>query len=138
MNRSRASLLAVPVLLSSFSLAALAADEPAKPAAPSLTDVLTASNITVSGYLDVSYQHLDGTGQFANGSPDRVFDARQDSFSVHQAAVTIAYQPKEGFGGLVNLIAGQDADVFAPYEINPGAHSKFDFPQAYVHMRPAH
>jgi hypothetical protein len=132
MNRSNASLLAAPVLLSFLSAAALAADEPAKPAAPSLTDVLAASNITVSGYLDVSYQHLDGTGQFASRSPDRVFDARPDSFSVHQAAVTIAYQPKEGFGGLVNLIAGQDADVFAPYDINPGAHSKFDFPQAYV------
>ncbi len=132
MCRSRASLPAVIALLSAVSVSAVAADEPAKPAAPSLTDVLAASNITVSGYLDVSYQHLDGTGQFANGGPDRVFDARQDSFSVHQAAVTIAYQPKEGFGGLLNLIAGQDADVFAPYDINPGAHSKFDFPQAYV------
>jgi len=129
---SKVPLLAVPVLLSALSAAALAADEPAKPAAPSLTDVLAASNVTVSGYLDVSYQHLDGTGQFANGSPDRVFDARQDAFTLHQAAVTVGYQPKEGFGALVNLIAGQDADVFAPYDINPGAHSKFDFPQAYV------
>jgi hypothetical protein len=132
MKRSRASLHAVAVLLSAFSLAAVAADEPAKPTAPSLTDVLAASNVTVSGYLDVSYEHLDGTGQFANGSPNRVFDARQDSFAVHQAAVTLAYQPKKGFGALVNLIAGQDPDVFAPYDINPGAHSKFDFPQAYV------
>ncbi|HUO80272.1 MAG TPA: outer membrane beta-barrel protein [Steroidobacteraceae bacterium] len=132
MKCSKVPLLAVPVLLSALSAAALAADEPAKPAAPSLTDVLAASNVTVSGYLDVSYQHLDGTGQFANGSPDRVFDARQDAFTLHQAAVTVGYQPKEGFGALVNLIAGQDADVFAPYDINPGAHSKFDFPQAYV------
>jgi hypothetical protein len=124
--------LAIPVLLSTFSSAVLAADEPAKPAAPALADVLAASNVTVSGYVDVSYQHLTGTGLFANGSPDRVFDARQDSFTLHQAAITIANQPKEGFGALVNLVAGQDADVFAPYDINPGAHSKFDFPQAYV------
>jgi len=132
MKCSIASLLAVSALVVAFSLGAAAADEPAKPAAPSLTDVLAASNVTVSGYLDASWQHLDGTGQFANGSPNRVFDARQDSFTVHQAAATVAYQPKEGFGALVNLIAGQDADVFAPYDINPGAHSKFDFPQAYV------
>jgi hypothetical protein len=132
MKRSMTCLLAVPALLSAFSLSARAAEEPAKPPAPSLTDVFAASGITVSGYLDLSYQHMDGTGQFANGNPDRVFDAHQDGFSVHQAAVTIAYQPKEGFGALVNLIAGQDADVFAPYDINPGAHSKFDFPQAYV------
>lgn len=132
MKCSRAPQLAVPVLISVLSAAALAAEEPAKAAAPSLTDVFAASNLTVSGYIDLSYQHLGGTGVFANGSPDRVFDARQDGFTVHQAAVTIAYQPKDGFGALVNLIAGQDADVFAPYDINPGAHSKFDFPQAYV------
>jgi hypothetical protein len=120
------------MLLAACSLAAAAAGEPQKSAAPSLTEVLAASNIMASGYLDVAYQHLDGTGQFANGSPDRVFDARHDSISVHQAAIAIAYQPKDGFGALVNLIAGQDADVFAPYDINPGAHSKFDFPQAYV------
>jgi hypothetical protein len=124
--------LAIPVLLSTFSPAVPAADDPAKPAAPALADVLAASNLTVSGYVDASYQHLTGTGLFANGSPDRVFDARQDSFTVHQAAITIANQPKEGFGALVNLVAGQDADVFAPYDINPGAHSKFDFPQANV------
>jgi Putative beta-barrel porin-2, OmpL-like. bbp2 len=132
MHCSRTSLLAVAMLLAAGSQASTAADEPQKLVAPPLTEVLAASNITATGYLDVSYQRLDGTGQFANGSPDRVFDARQDSFSVHQAAVTIAYQPKAGFGALINLIAGQDADVFAPYDINPGAHSQFDFPQAYV------
>jgi len=130
--RTAASLLAALVLLAPLCTAAVAAEEPAKPAAPTLTEVLAASSVSVSGYLDVSYQHLSGTGVFADGSPDRVFDARQDSFSVHQAAVTIAYQPKQGFGALVNLIAGQDADVFAPYDINPGAHSKFDYPQAYL------
>jgi len=108
------------------------AKEPAKPAAPSLSDVLAASGLTVTGYVDVSYEHLDGEGIFVNGIPNRTFDDRKDSLSLHQAAIVVAYQPKEGFGALVNLIAGQDADVFAPYDINPGAHSKFDFPQAYV------
>ena len=132
MFRATASILSLIPLLITLSVPAIAAEEPAKPAAPSLSDVLAASNVNVSGYLDVSYEHLDGTGSFYNGSPDRVFDARQDSFSIHQAALTVAYQPKEGFGALVNLIAGQDPDVFAPYDINPGAHSKFDFPQAYI------
>lgn len=132
MNGARLSLKAVPALLAAVSVGALAAEDAAKAAAPTLNDVLAASNIVVPGWVDVSYQHLDGTGQFANGSLDRVFDARQNSLSVHQVAVTVAYQPKEGFGALVNLIAGQDADVFAPYDINPGAHSKFDYPQAYI------
>jgi hypothetical protein len=51
---SRVPLLAVPVLLSAFSAAALAADEPATPPAASLSDVFAASNLTVSGYLDLS------------------------------------------------------------------------------------
>jgi hypothetical protein len=132
MNRSRDLLLTTAVLLGACSVTAIAADETARPAAPSLTEVLAASNVTLSGYVDVSYEHLDGTGMFYNGAANRVFDTRQDSFSVHQVALNAAFQPKEGFGAVVNLIAGQDPDVFAPYDINPGAHAKFDFPQAYV------
>ena len=104
----------------------------AKPAASSLGDLLTASGIKLTGYVDASYEHLNSEGAFANGTPDRTFDYRKDSFSLHQVAVTLAYQPKEGFGAFAHLIAGQDPDVFAPYDSNPGAHSKFDFPHAYV------
>lgn len=108
------------------------AQDPAKPATPGLSDVLAASGLTIGGYVDLSYEHLNGEALFVNGAPNRTFDARKDSFSLHQAAITVAYQPKEGFGALVNLIAGQDTDVFAPYDSTPGAHSKVDFPQAYV------
>lgn len=107
--------------------------EPAKATAPSLSDVLSASGLAITGYVDVSYQHLNGEGYFAyNGGADRVFDARKDGFALQQAAVTVAYQPKEGIGAVVNLIAGQDADVIAPFDSNPGARSKFDVTQAYV------
>jgi len=108
------------------------AKEPAKPAAPTLADVLGASGITVNGWLDASYSALSGEEYFTSGVPTRVFDDQKNSFTLHQAALLVAYQPKEGFGAVVNLIAGQDADVFAPYSTNPGAHSKFDFPQAYI------
>jgi hypothetical protein len=63
-------------------------------------------------------------------TPDRVFDARHDSFTVNQAALTIAMQPKEGFGALVNLTAGQDADVIKSYPNTGG--SDFDVTQAFV------
>ena len=125
-------LLAAAYLVAAPAGRAEEAKEPAKPTAPSLSDVLAASGIAVNGYLDVSYSHLDGEGYFVSGVPDRVFDDRKDSLSLHQAALTVGYQPKEGFGALVNVIAGQDPDVFAPYDINPGAHSKLDVPQAYV------
>lgn len=106
------------------------AEEPIPPAAPSLADLLAASGITATGYLDVSYAYLSGLGTFASGTADRVFDARHDSFTLHQAALTFAHQPKEGFGVLVNLTAGQDAPLIRSYPNTGG--SDFDVTQAYV------
>jgi Putative beta-barrel porin-2, OmpL-like. bbp2 len=106
------------------------AKEAAKPAAPSLGDVLDASGIAVSGYLDTSYSHLSGDGVFTSGAANRVFDTQQDGFSLQQAALNVGYQPKEGFGAFVNLTLGNDADVIAPYDRYPST-SKFDVTQAY-------
>jgi hypothetical protein len=127
------------VLLSVMSLAAVADDapaadaakpaEPAKPAAPQLSDVLDASGIALSGYVDASYQHLSGLGVFSSGVADRVFDAHHDSFALQQASFTVAKQPKEGFGYVLNVTMGNDADVIAPFDFN-GA-SKFDVTQAF-------
>ena len=113
------------------------ADEPAAPAKPkipipALDDVLEAWGLTLNGYLDVSYSHLSGSGSFVSGTPDRVFDSQHDSFSVHQAAFTLAKQPKEGFGALVNVTFGEDADVIAPFNQNPGSTSKVDLTQAFI------
>jgi hypothetical protein len=129
-----------PLLLAAIS-AALAlgaspvpadeAKEPAKPTAPTLGDVLDASGVAVTGYLDTSYSHLSGDGAFVSGVANRVFDTQKDGFALQQAAVTVAYQPKEGFGALVNLTLGNDADVIAPYDRSPSS-SKFDLTQAFV------
>src|SRR3984893_2059218 len=101
--------------------------EPAKPTAPSLTDVLTASGVDLHGYVDAAYSYLSGMGVFTSGVANRVFDTEPNSFNLHQAALTIGYQPKEGFGGLVNLTAGRDARVIA----SAGeATSNFDVTQA--------
>ena len=108
------------------------AEDPAKPAAPTapaLRDVLAASGVEVHGYVDAAYSYLSGTGIFSSGTADRVFDTEPNSFNLHQASLTIAYQPKEGFGGLVNLTAGRDARVIA----SAGeATSNFDVTQAFV------
>src|SRR4029077_1684556 len=93
-------------------------------------EVLASSGITVNGYVDMSYEYLSGLGSFASGTADRVFDARHDSVTLHQAALTIARQPKEGFGVLVNLTAGQDAPIIKSYPNTGG--SDFDVTQAYV------
>jgi Putative beta-barrel porin-2, OmpL-like. bbp2 len=112
------TLFSVPVLAADASAAA-----PAAPAAPTLSAVLDASGITATGYVDVGYTSINGTGLFGDGAtPARVFDAPNaatgknfSSFNLNQAAVTIAKAPKEGFGGLVNITAGEDANVIASY-----------------------
>lgn len=109
----------------------LAADAPAAPAAPAvptLSSVLDASGITATGYVDFGYTSMNTTGLFGgagvnNGAgPSRVFDAPNpvagknlSAFNLNQATITIARAPKEGFGGLINLTAGQDANVIASY-----------------------
>jgi Putative beta-barrel porin-2, OmpL-like. bbp2 len=103
--------------------------EPAKPTAPSLTDVLAASGIDVHGYVDTAYSYLSGMGVFTSGVADRVFDTEPNAFNLHQAALTIDYQPKEGFGGLVNLTAGRDARVIASLGEST---SNFDVTQAFA------
>src|ERR1700741_4455435 len=88
-------------LLSAISGTALAAD--AAPAGPTLADVLGASGITASGYVAASYYHSTGENTFHN------YDNSHDTFALDQASLTLAYQPKEGFGALVNVIGGEDA-----------------------------
>ena len=149
--------LLVVVLGTLFALPALAdtapATAPAAPAAPTLSAVLDASGLSVTGYLDMGYTNLNATGMFGGagvvngGGPSRVFDTPNpsatnnfSSFNLNQAGITITKAPKEGFGGVINLIAGQDTNVFAsngagattattnPYNNN---HS-FDVTQGYA------
>lgn len=103
--------------------------DPAKPTAPTLSDVLTASGVDLHGYVDTAYSYLSGMGIFTSGVADRVFDTEPNAFNLHQAALTVDYQPKEGFGGLVNLTAGRDARVIA--SLGEGT-SNFDVTQAFV------
>src|SRR5258707_14291500 len=117
MNKCGKQLIAPALMLGITTCgAAMAADEPATPAAPpgpSLKDVLTTSGIDIHGYVDAAYSYMSGSGLFTSGVADRVFDTEPNSFNVHQAALTVDYLPKEGFGGLVNLTAGRAARIIA-------------------------
>jgi hypothetical protein len=108
---------------------AAAPGKPAAPAGPTLKDVLTASGIDVHGYVDTAFSWLSGAGLFTSGVADRVFDTEPNSFNVHQAALIVDYQPKEGFGGLVNLTAGRDARIIQSVG---ESSSNFDVTQAFV------
>jgi hypothetical protein len=103
---------------------------PVKSGTPTLGDVLDASGVSINGYLDMGYSNLSGTGAFISTIPNRVFDTQPNSFNLHQAAITLAKQPKEGFGGLVNLTLGQDAKVIQSFGAQ--STSNFDVTQAFM------
>lgn len=129
MNRIPAIATTLLVTSSLLPVAPAFAEDTAPAAAPAEA---AASPFTFSGYVEASTEHFDGLAIFSNGASTRTFDIYPDSPSINQVAVTLAYQPKEGFGALLNVIGGRDPDIFAPYSINPGTRRNFDYPQAYV------
>ena len=81
------------------------------------------------GYVDAGYSYLSGTGLMASGQQSRFLDDQHNSFGLNQLGLTVAYQPTEGFGGLVNLTAGHDASQIHSYGGDTG---NFDVTQAFV------
>lgn len=124
MERSKQKIIAAGLM--AFSSVAMAA----KPGTPTLSDVLEASGISATGYIDTGYSHLSGNGLFTSGTANRVFDTQHNSFNLHMADLTLSSQPTSGAGGLVELSAGSDADVIA--STGTGNTDQFDVQQAYV------
>ncbi len=94
-----------------MSGAAAAADEQKT---PTLGEVLKASRITMTGYLDVSLDSLSSD----SGTPSlRVFDQGNHGFDLHTVDVTVAKvaeaAPRKRLGWFVQADAGSDANVYA-------------------------
>jgi len=104
--------------------------------APTLGQVLDASGISMSGYLDVGYTHADRNieGGVAGNPlvPPRVFDNQNNSFALHQFGLSVSKLPRQGFGGLVNVTVGSDAQVIHSFPEPAGGGSMFDVTQAYA------
>jgi len=75
-------------------------------AGPSVSDILVNSGIAVAGHVSGSYTASFNKGQTLSF---RAFDAKSDSFDLNQAWLNVAYQPSDGFGGVVTAMAGTDA-----------------------------
>src|SRR6267154_4958725 len=106
--------------------------------APTLSQVLDASGLDVSGYLDAGYSYANRNVE-GGGFSDRVFDSQNNSFALHQFGLQVAKQPKEGFGGLVNITVGKDAQVIHSFPEGvtapptpASATSMFDVTQAFL------
>jgi len=93
--------------------------------APTLSDVLDASGIEVSGYVDTSYTYSS-----QGRTTGRIFDTEPNSFNVNMLGLSISSLPEEGFGGAVVLNAGSDTAVSASG--GSGNSGNFDVQQAYV------
>jgi hypothetical protein len=124
MNSSWFAAAGAAAILAAIPGYACAEDAPAQ-AVPSLSSILEGSGISASGYIAASYAH-------SSGYPINVheFDVNHDSFQLDQAGLTVAYQPKSGFGALVNVIAGEDARIL--HKAEDSHDEAFDLLQAYV------
>jgi hypothetical protein len=119
------SILAVAAIALAGALpaAASAADAPAA----TLSQLLANSGITESGYVAASYYHSSGDNTYHQ------FDVYHDSFQLDQAGLTLAYQPKSGFGALVDVIAGEDAKIVnAAESASASSSNSFDILQGYL------
>jgi hypothetical protein len=134
MRMFRISVAAASLGLLSAAGAASAADAPAadaapaaKPELPAVSDLLTASGITATGYVSgtFSYQTYSASGVTAPSD--------YSTFTLQQAAFTLAKQPTTGFGALVNVLAGQN--IYTPNYGYAGVSktpTQFQLVQAYA------
>lgn len=88
------------------------------------------SPFSLTGYLDVSYNYLSGNGLFINDVPNRVFDRKENGFTFHNFDLTTSYLPTDGFGALLNINFGDDADVFGAADTDLA--DNFDVQAVYV------
>jgi putative OmpL-like beta-barrel porin-2 len=127
------SALAVSGIAPGYLLAADTPPADAAPAAPvgnKLSQILDEIGLAVTGYVSSSFYHSTGDSTFHQ------FDIEHNTFQLDQASITVAYQPKEGFGALVDLTAGEDARVLNAAETGGpagnGTNSAFNVTQAYL------
>lgn len=126
--KPKASHIAVAISL----LSGTAFAQTAPPTAELVMGSTVEDSLQFSGYLDASYNYLSQSKAFTSGTASRVFDLERSGFAIRQLAATLAYQPKEGLGGLVNVTAGRDADVINAYGLGFGKMNKFDLTQGFA------
>jgi len=121
------SLCVVAAVLPGVLCAAESAAPAAAPVVPSLVDMLNAWGLTVNGYVASSYYA-------SNGYPSNIhqFDIQHNTFQLDQAGLLVAYQPKSGFGALVDVFAGEDARILNEAESGANDQSVFDVRQAFL------
>lgn len=120
------SKLAKKILVAGVSACAWATVSAADKA-PTLGEVLKASGLDVTGYIDVSYTHLSTD----RGSTSyRAYDTERSSFNLHAVDLSVASLPASGFGGFFQVDFGEDANTNA--SLGTGAADEVDVQEAYL------
>jgi len=107
--------------LSACAGAAMAADK-----TPTLGEVLKASGITASGYIDTTYTNFSTDQSSVNFHP---YTNEKNSFILNSANLAVSSLPSSGFGGMVEMMAGSDVDFNRSRGWNADS---FDLLQAYA------
>lgn len=123
--------MAMKSLSKAVALAAIAVSGAAVADTPTLKEVLGASDISISGYVGASYSAYSVDPNEQPGTLLNYFDDEKNSFYLKQAALTVASQPAEGFGALVNLTIGNDAKSLHSYGAGD-SDDILDVTQAFV------
>ncbi len=118
-----------------------AADAAQTPAEPAAAPIFSIGGFDLTGHIDVGYARLSGSGKFVSGVNNRVFDFKHDSAYFHALDLTFTNTPDSGFGGLLDVTLGKDADTIAAYGTiskskGPanGANHYADVTQLYAHF----
>lgn len=138
---SAGPLLIAAAFVTSGALAQTAPADGAKVEAPAAPAIFSIWGFDLTGHIDVGYTRLLGTGKFANGINSRVFDFDGNKLNLQAIDLQLAKLPDDGFGGLVDVTIGKDADTIAAYGTidrargpAAGVNKRFDPTQAYVHF----
>jgi Putative beta-barrel porin-2, OmpL-like. bbp2 len=126
--------------------AAPAAPAPAAEAAPAAPAPPQVMGMDFTGYVDVGLQsYSTGQGKFDSTTPNgkqfanaRTFDFANDQVQLQNVSLRLNKTPDVGFGGMIDLTLGQDADTIAAYGTidkhkGPagGANQEYDITQLY-------
>ena len=113
-------------------------DKPADPPAP--TPVFSIGGFDLTGHVDIGYTYLRDSGKFVSGLNSRVFDFDRNKTNLHSIDLQLAKTPENGFGGLVDVTIGKDADTIAAYgtidkNLGPanGVGKRGDVTQAFLY-----
>ncbi len=99
----------------------------ASPAASAATLAELASKVEASGWISGSYFY-NLNGEDTVGHPT---DIESNSFTLNQAVLNLIAAPEEGFGGGVQILAGNDAATIVNPSYGDG-DDKFSLPEAYL------